>query len=281
MQIISDIQTMQQTVLAFRDQGKKIGFVPTMGFLHEGHLSLLKKARQENNIVILSVFVNPLQFGPNEDFDRYPRDIERDEQLARDAGVDYLFYPSVEEMYPTPLTTKITVTSRTDVLCGKKRPGHFDGVATVLLKLFHIALPHRAYFGMKDAQQVAVVQSLVDDYNIPVEITPVETVREADGLAKSSRNVYLSDEERLQAPHLYKSLLLAKQAAENGERSAAFIRALITDYLVTHTSGKIDYVEVYAYPELEEVNELEGTCIIAIAVVFSKARLIDNIILTV
>jgi pantoate--beta-alanine ligase len=281
MQIISSIREMQQTVLALRAKGHTIGFVPTMGYLHEGHLTLLKQARKENDVVVLSVFVNPLQFGPNEDFDRYPRDIERDERVAQEAGVDYLFYPSVEEMYPRPLTTKVTVTARTNVLCGEKRPGHFDGVAAVLLKLFNIAMPHRAYFGMKDAQQVAVVQGLISDYNIPVTLVPVETVREEDGLAKSSRNVYLSEDERKEAPALYQSLQLAKEAVEKGERSPEAIKALVTDYIVTHTSGEVDYVEVYSYPELTELKEIEGKIIVAIAVKFTKARLIDNITFTI
>jgi pantoate--beta-alanine ligase len=272
---------MQQTMLTLRTQGKTIGFVPTMGYLHEGHLTLLKQARAYNDVVVLSVFVNPLQFGPNEDFDRYPRDIERDEQLAREAGADYLFYPSVEEMYPTALTTNLTVVSRTDVLCGKKRPGHFDGVATVLLKLFNMILPHHAYFGMKDAQQVAVVQGLVSDYNIPVTIVPIETVREEDGLAKSSRNVYLADKERLEAPHLYKGLLLAKKAVAEGERNSQAVKMLVEDYIVRHTSGDIDYIELYSYPQLTELEHIEGTVIVAVAVKFAKARLIDNITFTV
>lgn len=281
MQIISNITEMQQIALKLREAGKTIGFVPTMGYLHEGHATLLQQAREENDIVILSVFVNPLQFGPNEDFDRYPRDIERDERVAKEAGADYLFYPSVTEMYPSKRTTTITVTSRTDVLCGQKRPGHFDGVATVLLKLFNISMPHRAYFGLKDAQQVAVVQGLVSDYNIPVTIVPVHTVREEDGLAKSSRNVYLSEAERTQAPHLYKALQLAGQAIANGERNPSVIRSIVEKQIVTHTDGEIDYVSIYSYPELEELDVLQGTVIVAIAVKFSKARLIDNLVLTV
>ncbi|WP_129728159.1 MULTISPECIES: pantoate--beta-alanine ligase [Bacillaceae] len=281
MQIISHITQMQQLVLKLRETGKTIGFVPTMGYLHEGHATLLQQAREENDIVVLSVFVNPLQFGPNEDFDRYPRNIERDECVAKEAGADYLFYPSVTEMYPSKRTTTITVTSRTDVLCGQKRPGHFDGVATVLLKLFNIVMPHRAYFGLKDAQQVAVVQGLVSDYNIPVTIVPVHTVRENDGLAKSSRNVYLSETERAQAPSLYQALQLAQQAIANGERNPSIVRSIVEKQIVTHTDGEIDYVSIYSYPELEELDVLQGTVIVAIAVKFSKARLIDNLVLTV
>ncbi|WP_379968477.1 pantoate--beta-alanine ligase [Ectobacillus sp. sgz5001026] len=281
MQVITTIETMQKTALSLRAEGKTIGFVPTMGYLHEGHQALLKRARQENDIVILSVFVNPLQFGPNEDFDTYPRDKERDEQVARNANVDYVFYPSVNEMYPEPLSTSITVTARTNVLCGRKRPGHFDGVATVLIKLFHITMPHNAYFGLKDAQQVAVIRGFVADYNIPVTINPVDIVREEDGLAKSSRNTFLSSEERKDAPHLNKSLQLAKKAIDEGERSPQAIISLISKYLQDHTQGEIDYVELYAYPSLTEVETIQGSMLIAIAVKFPHARLIDNITFTI
>lgn len=281
MQVITTIETMQKTALSLRAEGKTIGFVPTMGYLHEGHQALLRRARQENDIVILSVFVNPLQFGPNEDFDTYPRDKERDEQVARNANVDYVFYPSVNEMYPEPLSTNITVTARTNVLCGRKRPGHFDGVATVLIKLFHITMPHNAYFGLKDAQQVAVIRGFVADYNIPVTINPVDIVREEDGLAKSSRNTFLSSEERKDAPHLNKSLQLAKKAIDEGERSPQAIISLISNYLQEHTQGEVDYVELYAYPSLTEVETIQGSILIAIAVKFPHARLIDNITFTI
>ncbi len=185
MIVTTKIQDMQTMMQQYRLEGKTIGFVPTMGYLHEGHIALLKKAREENDIVALSVFVNPLQFGPNEDFARYPRDIERDERIAKENGVDVFFCPSVEEMYPHPLSVQVTVKERVDVLCGKSRPGHFDGVATVLTKLFHIVMPTRAYFGMKDAQQVAVVDGLIRDFHFPIELVAVPTVREEDGLAKA------------------------------------------------------------------------------------------------
>ncbi|WP_027408550.1 pantoate--beta-alanine ligase [Anoxybacteroides tepidamans] len=277
MKIVTTIQEMQQQMKACRSQGKTVGFVPTMGYLHEGHITLLKEARKDNDVVVLSVFVNPLQFGPNEDFDRYPRDIARDEKMAKEAGVDILFYPSVEEMYPRPLSVQVIVKERVDVLCGKSRPGHFDGVATVLTKLFHIVMPTRAYFGMKDAQQVAVVDGLIRDFNFPIELVAVPTVREADGLAKSSRNVYLSPEERKEAPALYRALQKAQEAIKNGEREPAAIRDLVIDYIQTNTNGVIDYVEVYSYPELKPVAPLSGKIIIAIAVRFTNARLIDNI----
>lgn len=245
MIVVTTIKEMQQKMIEYRKEGKTIGFVPTMGYLHEGHVALLQAARKENDVVVLSVFVNPLQFGPNEDFDRYPRDIVRDEQIAKEAGVDVLFYPSVAEMYPRPLSVQVVVKERVDVLCGKSRPGHFDGVATVLTKLFHIVMPTRAYFGMKDAQQVAVVDGLIRDFHFPIELVAVPTVREADGLAKSSRNVYLSEEERNEAPALYEALKKAKTAIENGERDPKAVCALVEDHIATNTHGVIDYVEVY------------------------------------
>ncbi|ENQ3104652.1 pantoate--beta-alanine ligase [Bacillus cereus] len=281
MNIITTVQEMQQIASELRASGKKVGFVPTMGFLHEGHLTLLRQAKKENDIVILSIFVNPLQFGPNEDLDRYPRDIERDERLAREVEVDYLFYPSVEEMYPEERTTNIEVIKRTNVLCGKQRPGHFEGVVTVLMKLFNITMPNRAYFGMKDAQQVAVIEGFVGDYNFPVTIVPVDIVREEDGLARSSRNVYLSERERQEAPHLYKSLCMAKEKIVKGERSPEQITNFIKEYIEINTHGMVDYADIYAYPNLTEAQQINGRMIIAIAVKFENARLIDNITFTV
>lgn len=277
MQVIRSIKEMQQITKKLRREGNTIGYVPTMGFLHEGHLTLINEAKTNNDKVIISIFVNPLQFGPNEDFDAYPRDIERDENLAQNAGVDIIFYPEVEEMYPVDLSTKINVTKRVNVLCGKSREGHFDGVATVLMKLFNIIMPDRAYFGLKDAQQVAVVDGLIHDYNIPVELVPVRTVREEDGLAKSSRNVYLTEQERKEAPELYKSLQNAVKRILDGEKSLDKVKTDIITAIHEKTSGIIDYVEIYSYPDLVELKELNGKMIIALAVKFSKARLIDNI----
>lgn len=281
MNVIRTISEMQASVKEERRNGKTIGFVPTMGYLHEGHLTLLQKARETNDIVVLSIFVNPTQFGPNEDFDAYPRDFERDEKLAKEAGVDYVFYPDVKEMYPGDMSVSVSVQKRVDVLCGSKREGHFDGVATVLMKLFNIVTPDQAYFGMKDAQQVAVVDGLIHDYNFQIELVPVETVREEDGLAKSSRNVYLTEQERKEAPALYASLQAAKERIDQGERNPEAIASFVKDYITTHTSGTIDYVEIYSYPQLTEVDKLEGNVIIALAIKFSKARLIDNITWTV
>jgi pantoate--beta-alanine ligase len=281
MIVITKIKDMQTAMQQYRREGKTIGFVPTMGYLHEGHAALIKKAREENDIVALSVFVNPLQFGPNEDFERYPRDLERDQRIAKEHGVDVFFSPDVKEMYPHPLSVQVVVKERVDVLCGKSRPGHFDGVATVLTKLFHIVMPDRAYFGLKDAQQVAVVDGLIRDFHFPIELVAVPTVREEDGLAKSSRNVYLSPEERKEAPTLYQALMQAKAAVENGERNAEKICALVKQYIQTHTHAEIDYVEIYSYPDLKPIETLAGKVIIAVAVRFANARLIDNIILDI
>ncbi|SFA98797.1 MULTISPECIES: pantoate--beta-alanine ligase [unclassified Bacillus (in: firmicutes)] len=279
MKVITTIQEMQLLMKKEQQLNHSIGYVPTMGFLHEGHESLLKQSRKENQISVLSIFVNPLQFGPKEDLSTYPRDFDRDRKVGEECGVDYIFYPSVEEMYPSKSSVKVVVEDRTNVLCGKSRLGHFDGVATVLTKLFHIIMPTRAYFGMKDAQQVAVVEGLINDFNFPITVVRGTTVRERDGLAKSSRNVYLSERERSQAPALYKSLQVAKSAILKGERNPDTLRNQVIETIERETSGQIDYVEVYNYPELTEVNELEGTTIIAIAVKFSKARLIDNILI--
>ncbi|WP_226672918.1 pantoate--beta-alanine ligase [Rossellomorea aquimaris] len=281
MNVITSIGDLRLHIDHLKNTGTTIGFVPTMGFLHEGHLTLAKEARVNNEIVVMSIFVNPLQFGPNEDFDRYPRDVDRDTELARKAGVDILFIPEAVDVYRGKQSVTMSVKERVDVLCGRKREGHFDGVVTVLTKLFHLVQPTRAYFGQKDAQQVAVVEGLVSDYFFPVEIVRVPTVREGDGLAKSSRNVYLSPEERGEAPFLYQSLKAARKSIEDGERNPSVITKKISDDIQDRTSGTIDYVEVYSYPELEELERLEGDIIIALAVQFQQARLIDNIIISV
>ena len=281
MKVIKTIEEMKEITQLLTYSGKTIGFVPTMGYLHEGHLSLINKARSENDTVILSIFVNPLQFGPNEDFDKYPRDIVRDEKLACENGVDYLFYPSQKEMYKGEASIQVKVVNRVDVLCGKQRVGHFDGVATVLMKLFNIIQPKRAYFGMKDAQQVAVVDSVIEDFNFPIKLIPVETIREEDGLAKSSRNIYLTETERHEASRLFESLMLAKSAIENGQREVGKVVQLIEECINNHTSGKIDYVSILSYPELKPIQKFSGKVIIAVAVKFTNARLIDNITMVI
>ncbi|MCG1023072.1 pantoate--beta-alanine ligase [Sutcliffiella horikoshii] len=280
MEIIKKIKDMQHVIKIEKQKGKKVGFVPTMGFLHEGHQTLLKEARDNNDIVVLSIFVNPLQFGPNEDFDAYPRDCIRDEGIAKNLGVDYLFYPSVDEMYKGERTTLIKVEKRVDVLCGKHRPGHFDGVATVVMKLFQIVSPDRAYFGMKDAQQVAVIDGLINDYHLPIELVRVDTVREEDGLAKSSRNVYLSEKEREKAPYLYKALILGKEKVLEGQKDFLKVKKDLEEYITLHTGAHVEYLEIYAYPTLQELQAPmeDQNIIIALAVKFSKARLIDNIV---
>lgn len=280
MKLITTIEEMREISKELKKE-KTIGFVPTMGFLHEGHRELMRHARANNDVVVVSIFVNPLQFGPNEDFDAYPRDIERDRGICEMEAVDYIFYPSVEEMYREGMSVNVHVTARTNVLCGESRPGHFDGVATVLTKLFHIIAPDRVYLGMKDAQQVAVVSGLVADFNFPLELVPVDTVREEDGLAKSSRNVNLTVEERNVAPTLFKSLQLAKERIASGEQEKEAIIASMRELIEKETSADIDYIEIYSFPELEPLEKLQGRMIIALAVKFSKARLIDNIVITV
>ncbi|MFP3838910.1 pantoate--beta-alanine ligase [Bacillus safensis] len=277
MNVVTHIHELKELIKQHQEKQHSIGFVPTMGFLHEGHLTLARVARGQNDIVVMSIFVNPLQFGPNEDFESYPRDMERDQRLAEAAGVDILFTPDVKEMYQNEPSITMTVQKRTDVLCGKKRPGHFDGVVTVLTKLFHLVSPTNVYFGLKDAQQVAVIDAMIKDFFFDLHLVSVPTVREEDGLAKSSRNVYLSEKERQEAPALYRALTKGRSAVEKGERDVSRVYQLIEEELV-QTSGEIDYIEIYSYPELEPLEQLAGQVIMAIAVKFSRARLIDNVI---
>ncbi|EGQ0314621.1 pantoate--beta-alanine ligase [Staphylococcus pseudintermedius] len=278
-QRITSIQEMQQLARQFHREGKSIGFVPTMGALHDGHLTMMRQSTEDNDITVISVFVNPLQFGPNEDFDAYPRQINEDEAMVSQIDVDYVFYPSVEEMYPGEIGTHVTVGRLAKVLEGALRPGHFDGVVTVVNKLFNIVQPDVAYFGKKDAQQLAIVEQMVRDFNHPVKIVGIDIVREADGLAKSSRNVYLTVEERQEAVHLRQSLALAQSLYDAGERESSVIINKVTQYLQTHTSGQVQEVAVYSYPELREQAHIEGRIFISLAVKFTQARLIDNIII--
>nr|WP_237342834.1 pantoate--beta-alanine ligase [Virgibacillus dokdonensis] len=260
--------------------GHSIGFVPTMGFLHEGHLALVEEAKRNNDYVIMSIFVNPLQFGQGEDYTTYPRDEKRDKKLAEEAGVDILFMPSVDDMYKHKKSIKLMVTEKTDKLCGATRPGHFDGVVTVLTKLFHLTMPNRAYFGLKDVQQFAIVTALVEEFDFPVEIVPVDTVREPSGLAISSRNVKLTREEKEKAPALFNSLLLGKKLIIEGETDANVIIKTVRHYLDQQLGEnvEVDYVEMLTFPYLEDISEVNGKVLIAVAVRFSTARLIDNII---
>lgn len=283
MKVVTEISALRACLEETRRAQQTIGFVPTMGYLHEGHLSLVKKAKEMTDLVVMSIFVNPLQFGPNEDYSRYPRDLERDRRLAEEAGVDLLFAPSVEEMYPVPVRTTVSVSGLSEVLCGKSRPGHFDGVATVVTKLFNIVQPHYAFFGQKDAQQVAVIEQMVADLSIPVTIVPCPTMREADGLAMSSRNVYLNPEERKQATVLYESLQKALQLLKSGERSAGMIRDTMVKMIQEKSLARIDYVEIMTYPQLQPAVILKkgDRICLALAVRFGHTRLIDNLIVTV
>jgi len=278
MEIIRKASEMQGICLQARREGKSIGLVPTMGYLHEGHLSLARAARAENDLVVMSNFVNPLQFGPREDFATYPRDLERDCRMAESMGVDYVFAPSGEEMYPQGYNTYVDVLGEvTEKMCARSRPGHFRGVTTVVLKLFNIVQPHRAYFGQKDAQQAIVIKKMVADLNLPLEIVTCPIVREADGLAMSSRNTYLSPEERRQALALPRALMAGRELIERGERDPRKVRERILEALNGVPGVRVDYVEVCSGRDLSEMDILEGPVLLAAAVYVGKTRLIDNI----
>ncbi|MCD6506230.1 pantoate--beta-alanine ligase [Candidatus Poribacteria bacterium] len=282
MMVLSKPEEVQRHCERVRLQGKRIGFVPTMGYFHEGHLTLMRRAREENDLLVVSLFVNPTQFGPNEDYERYPRDLDRDRELAEKEGVDLLFVPSVEDMYPAGYATYVEVTGTlTSVLCGARRPGHFRGVTTVVAKLFNIVKPHRAYFGEKDAQQLRVIKRMAKDLNFDVEIISVPTVRESDGLAMSSRNEYLSPEERKAALVLWRSLNLARSLAEAGERKADRIISEMRRLIESEPLAKIDYVEIVDSETLEKVDRIEGEVLVALAVFIGTTRLIDNMIISV
>ena len=287
MKITEYISVLRENVKQARNQGKTIVLIPTMGFLHYGQLSMVEAARQgdeehERNYIVMSIFVNPLQFGPNEDYDRYPRDLIRDSRLAQEAGVDLLFVPSVQEMYPEgeSLTT-VNVTKVSAELCGAHRPGHFQGVATVVNKLFNIVLPDVAYFGQKDYQQFIVIKQMVKDLNIPLKIALMPTIREADGLALSSRNSYLNPEQRKQAPVLFNSLRNAAELIQAGERNPEVILNTIEQRIRNESDGQIEYIEIRKAENLEKVEKINGSVVIALAVHFGSTRLIDNIIVEV
>lgn len=281
MEIIKSPIIMQQKIRELK-KDKKIGFVPTMGALHDGHLTLVRKSKEENNITVVSIFVNPKQFGPNEDFASYPRTFESDKEKLEKEGVDFLFYPDVNDMYPEDYSTSVEVTSDiTKKLCGRKRPGHFKGVTTVVAKLFNIVLPDNAYFGLKDYQQYVIIKRMVKDLNFSINIVGVPIVRESDGLAMSSRNKYLSPDERKDAVLIYTSLLEAKKLIENGIKSAYIIKKEIENILVRSRFSKIDYVEIVDPETLKSVDNISKTVLIAIACYFGKARLIDNMLIEV
>ena len=275
--LVKKIDEVRKLVKEWKTQGLSIGYVPTMGALHEGHESLIKRAVAENDKVIVSVFVNPTQFGPNEDYDSYPRNIEKDLELCEKSGAAAVFNPEPSEMYFENRSTTVSVSGLTDVLCGSRRPGHFNGVCLVITKFFNIVKPDRAYFGQKDAQQVAVLKRMVRDLSIDVEIVPCPIIREEDGLAKSSRNTYLSDEERKAALVLSRSLKLAKQALDNGERNADKLREIMTAEINKEPLAKIDYVEVVDGDDLTSLNgNIKKDILVPMAVYIGKTRLIDN-----
>ncbi|PKR78828.1 pantoate--beta-alanine ligase [Halalkalibacillus sediminis] len=280
MKVIRSIKEMNEVSEEQRLSKNTIGFVPTMGFLHEGHLALVEQAKKDTTFVVVSVFVNPLQFNQATDLEKYPRDFERDEKILSEAGVDAIFYPSVDDMYPKSPAIQMNLVDRGDVLCGATRPGHFEGVLTVLSKLFNIIRPTHTFFGLKDAQQVAVVDSLINDLNFDIKLVPVPTVREDSGLAKSSRNVNLNPAEREEAANIYRSLLRGREELMNdNEWTREQVINTVNDFLQNRISGEIDYIDCLTYPELKSDNVKNHDIIIAVAVKYQYARLIDNVIL--
>ncbi len=278
MQTIQSNRELHKTITNAREKGKRIGFVPTMGYLHEGHLSLMRRARQENDIVVVSIFVNPTQFGPNEDLDAYPRDIERDRKMMAAESVDIAYLPTVDTIYPEGFTTYVQVEGpMTQVLCGRSRPTHFRGVTTIVSKLFNLVQPHRAYFGQKDAQQAVIIQQMVRDLNFDITVVVCPIHREADGLAMSSRNTYLTATQRANAPILYQSLCKAKALIEDGEHDAATIRQRIEEQILSVPGTVIDYVAIVDVRTLQEVDFITGGILIALAVKFGNTRLLDNV----
>ena len=278
MEIVKTVGEIRDIVKAWRRDGLTVGLVPTMGYLHEGHQSLIARSAAQNDRTVVSVFVNPIQFGPNEDLEAYPRDIERDKAAVVAAGGDVIFHPEPEEMYPPHFTSFVDTTETTELLCGAVRPVHFRGVCTVVSKLFNIVQPDRAYFGQKDAQQLATIKRFVRDLNFDIEIVPCPIVREEDGLAKSSRNTYLNPQERKAALILSKSLTIGRQLVEAGERDANVVATAIRQHLETEPLAKVDYVEVVNFETVQRVNRIAGETLVAIAVYIGKTRLIDNFI---
>ena len=279
MEVIGNLQLMQERSLTLRKEGKIIGFVPTMGYLHEGHLSLIRKAREETEIVVVSIYVNPTQFGPGEDFDRYPRDLERDRNILENERVDILFAPSDKDMYPPDFSTYVEETKLSQRWEGERRPGHFRGVTTIVAKLFNIVLPHRAYFGEKDWQQAKIIKRMVRDLNFPVEIIVLPTVREKDGLAASSRNTYLSEKDREKALCLYKALHKIKEMVELEGIRESDILLKEGKKIIENTEGvKLQYLEAVNLKNLNPVKKIKKGVMVAGAIKIGKVRLIDNII---
>ncbi|MEW6771167.1 MAG: pantoate--beta-alanine ligase [Bacillota bacterium] len=284
MKLFERIADMRAYLAEAKARGERIGFVPTMGFLHQGHLALIRCAREDDEVdrVVVSIFVNPLQFGPREDYRDYPRDLEQDKKLCLDGGTDALFVPAVAEMYPEGFATHVEVTGVTEILCGRSRPGHFRGVATVVAKLFNIVQPDCAYFGIKDAQQVVVIRRMAEDLNFPVKIKVHPTVREEDGLAVSSRNIYLSAEERQAATVLYRSLKRAEELVGQGERNGLRLKRFLEEAIGAEPLARLDYAAVVSWPDLKPLDELRpGQVLLAVAAYFGRARLIDNLLVEV
>ena len=275
MKIVGTVKEVREQVKEWKKQGLSVGFVPTMGYLHEGHKSLMDAARKGNDKVVVSIFVNPMQFGPTEDLATYPRDLDHDAALCESAGVDLIFHPEAEEMYEKDFCSFVDMTGLTEGLCGKTRPIHFRGVCTVVNKLFNIVTPDHAYFGQKDGQQLAVIKRIVRDLNMDIEIVGCPIVREEDGLAKSSRNTYLSHEERKAALILSKTVALGKELAKT-EKDANKVVEAMKKNIETEPLAKIDYVEAVDALSMAPVEKLEGTCMLAMAVYIGKTRLIDN-----
>lgn len=278
MKIVSTVDDIRNYVKVWRKEGLTVGLVPTMGFLHEGHQSLIKKAVEQNDRVVVSIFVNPTQFGPNEDFESYPRDLEKDAALCEAAGASLIFHPEPSEMYPDGSCSFIDMTGLTKALCGKTRPIHFKGVCTVVGKLFNIVCPDRAYFGEKDAQQLAVIRRMVKDLNFGIDIVGCPIIRESDGLAKSSRNTYLSANERKAALVLSKAVFLGQDMVNNGEKDTSKIISAMKETISAEPLARIDYVEAVNMDTMEYIDTVNGTMLCAMAVYVGKTRLIDNFI---
>lgn len=276
MEILSTVRETRELIRSWTAKGERVGLVPTMGFLHEGHCSLMRKAREENDRVVTSIFVNPMQFGPKEDLSSYPRDFEADTAACENESVDLIFAPTPEEMYPDGFCSFIDMGGLTAELCGKSRPGHFRGVCTVVGKLFNIVQPHKAYFGQKDAQQLAVITRMVRDLNMDIEVVGCPIIREADGLAKSSRNAYLSAEERRAALVVSKAVFEGERLTREGETDAARLVAAMRAIIEIEPMARIDYIEAVNGLTLEKTERLNGPILVALAVFFGKTRLIDN-----
>lgn len=280
MKVARGIKQISAVIRKIKAKGKKVGFVPTMGALHEGHLSLIRRAHKENDFTVVSIFVNPAQFAPGEDFKKYPRNLKRDTLLCKKEGVDIVFYPAIKEMYPDEFRTYVTVEGLSSLLCGESRPGHFKGVATAVTKLFNIVSPDAAYFGQKDAQQAVIIKRLVRDLNMPVKIKIMPIIRDKDGLAISSRNVYLDARERKEAAVLFSALKLAGGLVNKGITDSREVVRRVSGLIKAKKKARIDYVSVVDLQGLKPVKKIKDNCLIALAVWLGKTRLIDNIVIS-